>query len=81
MYCLKPRKRKFPTREKAIGTHSCVNSSATLRDQIGHSRSQSIVPDDRHDFRDRIEAFAVVVSQQRMALKDFLLVLEEDSDP
>jgi hypothetical protein len=72
----KPRKRKSPTREKAIGT-SFVRE---LLDDL-ESVDRALISADKGYFRDSIKALVEVVAQQGMVLKDLLLALEEDSDP
>ena len=75
----KARKRKSPTRKKAV---SVPFVRGLLDDLDKVDRALTIAKrcaDDKEDFRERIEALVEVVAQQGMVLRDLLLALEEDS--
>jgi hypothetical protein len=78
----KPRKRKSPSRKKAISV-PFVRELLDDLDKVDRSLTiaKRCCADDKEDFRERIEALVEVVAQQGMVLKDLLLALEEDSDP
>jgi hypothetical protein len=76
----KPRKRKSPTREKAISA-AFVRELLDDVEAVDRALATTKIFADKDNLRDGIKALVEVVAQQGAVLRDLLLALEEDSDP